>query len=354
MVDRVRRTVLAKIIVLLTALFVVGLPVKSTVAQDALDNEQIDRSINRALKYLSAQQQPSGAWLIEAFGESTAATSLAVMAFLAAGHTPQAGPYAEQITRGVRWVVEHQEPNGMLVHRRSHGPMYSHGISTLMLAEVAGMTEEDLSVDCQHALERAVRLILQAQDVPKSDRHAGGWRYNPSSKDSDLSVTAWQLMALRAAKNNGCDVPADYIDKAVKYVKNCRETKQGGFGYQPGNGTTPTRTGTGVLALEICGKHHTPEALQGADLLLQKPLDLKEHYFYYGAYYCSVGMFQIGGRHWETTRKQLFPIILSQQKADGSWKADSGSERNAGSIYATSLSVLALAIEYRFLPIYQR
>lgn len=112
----------------------------------------------------------------------------------------------------------------------------------------------------KRALERAIRLILESQAYEKDRRHAGGWRYQVDSRDSDLSVTGWQVMALRAAKDIGCDVPAEAIDKAVEYVKNCSTADKRGFGYQPGSGATPTLTGVGISCLEVCGAHDTEEA----------------------------------------------------------------------------------------------
>jgi hypothetical protein len=335
------------------ALLVAIVSAPAGAAEPTAEERRVDRAIKDALRFLAREQGASGAWRIEQYGESTAATSLAVMSFLAAGHMPGEGPYGKQIERGIRWVIDHQEANGMIVHAKSHGPMYSHGISTLMLAEVVGMVDESLAGPVRKALERGVALILQAQNVPKDDRHAGGWRYNPQSQDSDLSVTGWQLLALRAAKDVGCDVPADNIDRAVAYVNNC-EVRQGGFAYQPGSGPTPTRTGTGILALEVCGKHHSPAALRAADFLLERPLQPREHYFYYGVYYCSVGMFKVGGRYWDETKRHLNDVLLSTQLGNGSWSAERGGERGAGTVYATSMSVLALAVEYRYLPIYQR
>ncbi len=318
------------------------------------EQNEVDQAIVKALKYLSNEQRPSGAWRVDAFGESTAATSLAVMANMAAGHVPGEGPYRKQMDRAIQWVIDHQMSNGMLVHRKSHGPMYSHGISTLMLAEVVGMVDQSQAISCRRALERGIKLILEAQMIPKSRQHAGGWRYQGSSKDSDLSVTAWQLLALRAAKNVGCDVPADNIDRAVEYVKRCSVRSHRGFAYQPGGGATPTRTGTGILCLEICGEHQTAEALGGAEYLLNQPLNSRDHYFFYGVYYCSLGMFKVGGKYWEETRDHLRDILLKTQSSDGSWSAVHGSERNHGTVYATSMAVLALAVEYQYLPIYQR
>ena len=219
------------------------LPLPRAGAQPKWTDREVDRSINQALEYIAKRQHPDGAWSIDSIGESTAATSLAVMAFLAAGHTPGEGPYGVQIEKGIRWVIDHREPNGMLIHKTSHGPMYSHGISTLMLAEVVGMLRLEDAARARRALERGIRLILEAQAIPKNERHQGGWRYQPSSRDSDLSVTGWQLLALRAAKDIGCDVPAEAIDLAVEYVKQCATPEQRGFAYQPGGGSTATRAG---------------------------------------------------------------------------------------------------------------
>ena len=79
------------------------------------------------------------------------------------------------------------------------------------------------------------------------------------------TVTIYQLMALRAAKSAGCAVPSDHIDRAVAYIKRCSVADGGGFGYQPGQGANNPRTGTGILVLEICGSHATPEAVAGAE-----------------------------------------------------------------------------------------
>jgi len=316
-------------------------------------DKQIDAAISKALEHLAKKQQPSGAWVLDQFGESTSSTSLAVMAFLAAGHVPGEGLYGAKIEQGVKWVLDQQQANGMLVKERGHGPMYSHGISTLMLAEVAGMTDDAFAGRCRDALKKSVRLILAAQSVRKDHGSQGGWRYLPSSNDSDLSVTGWQLLSLRAAKNLGCDVPAENIDAAVEYVKRL-SVRNRGFGYQNGSGSSPTRAGTGILCLEICGVHHSPEAVGAADSLLQDPLRADQEWFFYGAYYCTIGMFQVGGRHWEQGKNHLIPLLLNLQAEDGSWSGRQGQERNLGTVYATSLAVLALSVEYQYLPIYQR
>ena len=104
---------------------------------------QADAAIKKALEYLKAHQQRDGAWVSGSFGPATSVTSLGVMAFLAAGHVPgEPGPYRESIEKGIRYVLAHQQPDGLLVAPSNGRPMYCHGISTLLLAEVAGMTPD--------------------------------------------------------------------------------------------------------------------------------------------------------------------------------------------------------------------
>ncbi len=317
--------------------------------------QQIDAGIRRALSWLAAEQKPSGAWTTNDFGESTATTALAVMAMLAGGHVPGEGPYGQNITRGVGWLLSQQQKNGLLVGReRSHGPMYSHGIATLMLAEVIGMVDSAQADQCRDVLQKAIALIVNAQNHPKPPEHDGGWRYQPTSGDADLSVTAWQLLALRAAKDIGCDVPSENIDRAIAYVRRLHVKHDGGFGYMVGHGSTVTRAGTGIVALEVCGEHRTNETLSAAQMILSRPLTKGEHYFYYGVYYCTVGMFKVGGDEWKQSRESLYRTTLDLQHPAGYWNPEDGTERQAGKVYSTSLAVLALAIEYGYLPIYQR
>lgn len=345
--QRLRRRVL----MLTVCLTIIG---RSFCAADQLE-QQIDTAIDRALPWLASQQLPSGAWATGKSGASTGASSLAILAFLASGHFPEEGPYGRQLTRGIEWILEQQDERGMLLGpSSSHGPMYSHGITTLMLAEVSGMVGEAQADRCREALERAVRLIIEAQNQPRSPAADGGWRYQWTSSDSDLSVTAWQLLALRAARDIGCDVPVQNIDRAIGYIQRLAVEDGGGFGYTSNRGTTVTRAGTGIVALEVCGEHRTQQTLAAARYILSHPLTIEESYFYYGAYYCTVGMYKVGGDEWKSVRPALYSTILNAQSPGGFWAPLTGSERQAGRVYATTMSLLALTVENAWLPIYQR
>jgi len=318
------------------------------------DRDKLEKSIDKALQFLQKNQDSSGAWKLY-LDQSTASTSLAVMAFLSAGHVPGEGPYGETVEKGIEWVLQKQRPDGLLGSFSYQ--MYEHGISTLMLAEVSGMTNKDLSPKVKTALEKAIKVILQAQRT--SGTHKGGWRYNVNSPDADLSVTGWQLMALRAAKNVGCDIPAERMEMAVDYVRRSfvNLNQAGAFRYTIGGGETVPCTGTGILCLELCDKHHTLEAIKSGAYLIKAhnlPQTNGTHFFY-NVYYGSQATFQLGGNYWNLYRPHLHKILLGHQAANGSW---GGNQQNAyssyGPVYGTSMCVLALTVEFRYLPIYQR
>jgi len=268
---------------------------------------------------------------------NTAVTSLCVMAFLAKGYTPGHAPYGDVINRGIDFVLNSSQWNGMLVgDTRSHGPMYSHTISTLMLSEVSGMVDPERQRKIDVALGKALRLILAAQNVQKPRHHEGGWRYQHNSRDSDISCTGWALMSLRSARNNGAAVPKEAIEKAVQFVLNCRN-RDGGFGYQPGGGSGVARTGTALLCLELCGMHRSPITIAAGDWVLRNMhRGRNDGFFYYGIYYCAQGMFQLGERHWEKFGEHLYDTLLKLQRDDGSWPEGRGNE--AASCRSTSAS----------------
>lgn len=333
----------------------------------------VTRAVDRGLEYLRQSQLADGSWFSSAsggrgvsLGKNTGVISLAVLAMLSAGHEPGRGKYGETIERAVQFVLE-QQWEGMIVKSRedsSHGPMYEHGISTLMLGQVIGMVKESgTGLEKIHRRHRdAVNLILRAQNLPRGDRPIdrfvlGGWRYYPGRPEADISVTGWQILALRAARDAGMSIPQVNIDQAVLYVKRCMQAS-GGFGYMPGPGQDPgiARTGTGILVLELCGEFQSPEAKRGGDWLLKRKLEWKGPFFYYSVYYANQAMYQLGGEYWEKWRPQSEEILLARQSPDGSWPPppDETQEREAGLVYTTAMAILSFTVDYKYLPIYQR
>ncbi len=334
------------------ALLLLAAPVAR--ADEPKKDKELEGAVNKALEFLKSTQRDDGSWSAGRGGARNAAiTGLCVMAFLSAGHVPGEGPYAATVEKGIRFVIKSQQANGLIASDGGH-EMYHHGICTLMLSEVAGMTEGPLADEVRKAVEKAVTVILKAQR--KEGINRGGWRYQVNGYDTDISVTGWQVMALRAAKNLGCDVPPEVIDRAIEYVKRCQDPTSGGFRYMPGNRVTVACTGTSILALELCGKeqHRSADVLKAAGYLLKNPPRWGGEQFPYSMYYCSQASFQLGGQYWNSYREQMHKVLFTHRGDSGNWHDADSSSQIYGPNYTTAMAVLALTVEYRYLPIYQR
>ncbi|MEM1069833.1 MAG: prenyltransferase/squalene oxidase repeat-containing protein, partial [Planctomycetota bacterium] len=336
--------------------------------------DRLDESVDRGLVFLASRQisavearnmgkpELAGSFKDSKVPGNTGITSLAVMAFLAKGHTPGAGPYGEQINRGIDYVLSQQLENGLLISKdrrgRTSGMMYSHSIATLLLCEVSGMVDLDRQQKIDQVLSQALLVLLQAQKVPKSEAHLGGWRYAPGTTESDLSLTGWSIMALRAAKLNGAAIPDEHIAMAISYILNCRAA-DGSFTYMPGSGRgTASMTGVAVLCLELCGEHGHESIVPAGDFILREPPQITQdgipyRFRYYAFYYCGQAMFQLGGKHWETFAPHMYDSLLGDQDQDGSWSYPSGGSQFSNT-YPTALAILTLTVSARQLPIYQR
>lgn len=312
--------------------------------------KEVEAAVDRALVYLATNQSQDGTYN-DSYGRSVGVVSLVGMAFLSAGHTPGYGPYAENLDRCIRYVLDSQRSNGLLDKGDSgHGLMYAHTIATLFLSECSGIVDPETQEKLHPVLARATKLILEAQAVPKNEKNQGGWRYKPDSRDSDLSCSGWALMALRSAKLNGANVPDEAIEEAVAYVLKNHDPEQGRFGYTDPWGHSETLTGCGLLCLELCGYHGTDSTYRAGDFILKHRQHIvKNAHEYYANYYNAQAMFQLGGRYWAQYADWMYGEYISKQQSNGSWS----NGRNGGT-YGTSMMVLSFTVPYRQLPIYQR
>lgn len=324
-------------------------------------DDAVDSATRKAIQFLIQKQDARGA-IRETDSKETAITALAALSMLAVGHQPcDSTPEGQALLKALQFLLneDRQDREGYF-GIRDNSQMYGHGIASLVLAECLGMgTDSALDERIRQACQKAIDLILRAQKVRKPEPYIGGWRYNPTSADSDLSITVWQTMALRAAKNAGLNVPADAISSAVDYIKrlfkragDSRSRNPAGFGYTSPNPSWSTST-AGLLALQVCGEYTCPEVVATADYLLTTPPKKQLPWFYYGTYYYAQGMYQRGGEHAEQAARNVREILLPLQEADGSWAPVGGSE-NTARIYRTAMAVLSLSVKYHYLPIYQR
>jgi prenyltransferase beta subunit len=314
-------------------------------AREYLGTPKSEAAMQRGLEYLAARQQPGGNWNSGVYNQDAAVTGLCVMAFLSAGHQPGRGKYGDLLNRAVDWLADSVQRNGLVARGGGAGPpMYGHGFATLALAELYGMTKRE---DFRSKLEGAVQLICNTQNAE------GGWRYQPQVADADISVTAVQVVALRAAANAGIKVPEETIRKAVSYIKRCANNPDGGFSYQANiRGSGPARTGAAVLCLFLTGERNSPECRGGLQYLQEHPLETyewayRQHYFY-ALYYCTQAWYQVGGEPWKRWFVTVRERLISTQRPDGSWNDSPGPE------YATAMAVLVLQVPAGLLPIYQK
>lgn len=142
---------------------------------------RIDSSVERGLEFLSQQQKPDGSFPSAVSGQP-AVTSLCVKAFLSAGDTPGNGPYGKQLEKGINYVLNCQEANGLLnlddmpfspdsrivFERRPHVATYNHAISGIMLCEAYGQSGAELDSRLKPAIKRALVWSRQLQKTPSS------------------------------------------------------------------------------------------------------------------------------------------------------------------------------------------
>ncbi len=339
---------------------------QATSVENRFAKDEVDTAIDAAIRFLLTHQREDGAVTDRQY--DTTMTALAIMALASTGNTPSTpSDLGEASRKALAFVLrdDRQDKDGYYGNKDG-SRMYGHGIVTLMLTEMLGMgadAEQDQLIELR--CQRAIDLILSAQQQSKPSQYAGAWRYTPNSNDSDLSVSVWQLMALRSAKNDGLKVPSSAIEQAVGYLQRSYTSRMdslgkpieatAGFSYLPGN-SSPTfaMTAAGLLAMQVCGQYESPHVMGASEWLLEHPPKWDERFFFYGTYYYAQGMHQRGGKYAETADELVRKLLLEKRQPDGSWSAPNGEEAGAGKVYTTAMAVLSLSVKYHYLPIYQR
>ncbi|TAE87658.1 MAG: squalene--hopene cyclase [Verrucomicrobia bacterium] len=296
---------------------------------------QIESMYERGLTYLAKTQNDQGCW-DDNMGAEPGVVGLCVVAFLAHGEDPNHGPHARQISKGIDYLLSQQNTaNGYIGNS-----MYNHGFATLALAEAYGSVDHPRLAG---ALKKAVDLILSAQKRNRSD----GWRYTPDSSDADTTVSGCQIVALFAARNAGLPVPDESLKKGLAYLARCRGS-DGGYGYTSAGGPKPTLTAIGVLCLALA-KEKDGKGFQASVDYLRKQLSYRDrHYPYYFEYYMSQALFHADPEAWNDWNESNIRYLSTIQARDGSWPG------NKGESFNTAGALLSLALNYRFLPIYEK
>jgi len=358
--------------------------------------EETERAVERGLRWLALHQSPNGRWSLLDYakhlprpsardlthpdwdgrgrndsrggsgrGENgdTAATGLAILAFLGHGDTHlQAGPYQENVKKGIAFLLSRQKRDGDL---RDGGNLYMHGIATFALCEAYAVTRDrQLEEPCR----RAVGYTIRSQNPD-----LGGWRYDPypEGRDVDTSVFGWMLMGLKSARIAGIEVESRAVTRMYKYLQSARMSDGGGrYAYQPGlPRTSLAMVAQGLFSQQVLLEFRPPEteremlrerraAAESVGILLQarpEPKDQDGGNSYYW-YYATLALFQEGGKPWETWNARLKQVLLKLQLPDdlgtaaGSWDPLDRRAQVGGRVYSTALCTLCLEVYYRYAP----
>ena len=296
---------------------------------------EVDRIYVRGLQALVKTQNPAGNWPDDPlYGSEPAVVGLAVISMLAHGDDPNSGPYSIAIHRGLDFILKRADAKTGYIGTS----MYNHGFGTLALAEAYGAVDEPR---LGPALQKSVELIVHSQE--NNSFHA--WRYSPESKDADTTVSGAQMVALLAARNAGIAVPETAIQNGLLFYKTC-QTSDGGIGYTSPTAPNGTRSAIACTVYALAKDKTSPVFKSAFEFIKQAPVEAQ--YAQYYLYYASQAYFHSSPEAWQTWNRENIKMLRISQAAEGYW------EGQFGRTFGTSASLLSLALNYRYLPIYER
>ncbi|TWT82956.1 hypothetical protein CA13_44190 [Planctomycetes bacterium CA13] len=337
---------------LLCIAIVVVLKPTAGMAQD-FDGNVVSREVremmDRGLSFLVEAQSDSGHW--NDMGEAGAGTTaLGLLSLLASGENPNFGKYQMAARKAIRHMISTQDAESGFM-----GPsMYHHGFALLALAEAYGQVDEDRLWNGSEAVNRrgigtALELGVRCAITSQKSNPRGGWRYSPGAIDADTSVSGAVMMGLLAARNAGIEVPDEVIDRVLDYFVSM--TSDDGVvayaGGLDGFGESIARSSITCLVLAIARRKDLPQ-YKATETYLRNHLNQRSAWTEYARYYQAQALFQADIEAWKKWNEGLVRTLKSRQNADGSFRGNMGAANN------TSLSLLALALNYRLLPIYER
>ena len=317
-----------------------------------------EAAVEAGLAWLARHQAVDGSWQFNLSGclcdgacrdpgtltGSTASTAIAILPFLGAGSTHVDGPYQQTVSRGIYYLVSRMQPTPR-GGDFCEGTMYGHGVTTLALAEALGMTRDEM---LRPYLRDAIRFTETAQDL-----HGGGWRYLPGQA-GDITVTAWQIAALKSAALAGMEVPSPTIEAARRFLDRVQTQGGAAYGYRT-PAAKPCTSAIGLLCRMYTGWGSTQEPLQRGITNLAKPGPHPTNI--YQNFYLSQALLQLDHPVWPRWNAKNRDQIVAQQARfgheAGSWFFADHDTAPGGRLAHTALAVLTLEVYYRLLPIYR-
>ena len=318
-------------------------------------NAKSEEAVALGLEWLAIHQQKDGSWRFEmkdgdlcncrnpgTNGSTTAATGLALLPFLGAGHTHKQGAYKDVVNDGLYYLTNQMliTPNGGDLRE---GTMYAQGIATIALCEAYAMTGDE---NMRSAAQKAVDYICWAQ------HSGGGWRYYPG-QPGDTTVFGWQMMARKSAYMAGLSVPSPVIDLANRYLDSVQLGKGAFYGYMI-RAKTPTPTAVGLLIRMYLGwNQDDPRLARGVSFLMDEGPSKNDMYF---NYYATQVMHHYGGSRWPEWNVKMRDYLIATQGTTGhergSWFFMDQHGVVGGRLYTTAVCIMILEVYHRHMPLY--
>jgi hypothetical protein len=276
---------------------------------------------------------------------------MCLMVFLASGEDPNFGVYNHHVKKALRNIIASQDRTTGYMGNS----MYHHGFAMLALAEAYGAVDDRSLWSGSEQRDRrtigeSLELAVRAAITSQQKNPLGAWRYSPDATDADTSVSGAVLVGLLAARNAGIEVPDASIDKAVSYYKSMT-SDSGQVGYSGGFGgfdESLARISIAALVYAVARRQDLPQYQATLGYLTQRLETPPRQWPEYARYYQAQALFQGDVEAWEKWNKLLVRQLKRAQGPDGSFSGQLGKEAS------TALSCLALAVNFRFLPIYER
>ncbi len=347
--------------------------------------KESEQAVEQALQWLARQQLSDGSWNFAhtgAAGEAAdphagsltqahnAATGLALLPFLGAGHSHLQGEHQATVARGLAFLLGNIKAKGNVgSFHEPGGRMYSHGIATLAVCEAYAMSlnlpktsigkktraqrkAEEIAAIASAELATAAQLGING--IAYAQGPGGGWRYEPRQA-GDMSVVGWQLMALKSGRMSGLYVDPSTVAGAMNFLDFVERDGGADYGYlNDEQGSSATRA-IGLLSRMYLGWQPEYPPLERGIKELQRIGPSRNDLYY--SYYATQVMYHHGGEVWNRWNPQMRDSLVSSQVGGGeyagSWvAADPHGAKAGGRLYATAMSTMTLEIYYRYLPLY--